>query len=1148
MSASPSALAAKTPASRGMRISPPRDGLGADVGVTAADGVGTLSVETAVDDATAVGVLAVSGAPQATTTTVAAATMVRTRMSASVGCQNPGMPEERRVVTILFADVAGSTALGEASDPEDVRAVLGRYYAIAREVIGEHGGTIEKFIGDAVMAVFGIPQAHGDDAERALAAALALRARIAADAQTAVLSLRMGVNTGEVVATRETAAGDFLVTGDAVNVAARLQQSAEPGAVLVGERTCRASAGFRFDAEQRIAVKGKRDPIVGAALVERIEEHRAPRTPFLGREHDLAQLRLVAERAFGERRPQLVTITAPAGTGKSRLVDEFLSRLGPGVSVATAQCLPYGAAVTFLPLRGLVRGLLRVGDDKDVPQALRTAFGSAGYTEDDSARLASVIGATLGEATERHDRDETFAAWRVLIETLAASGPLVVVFEDLHWASDTLLDLVEHVTVARTNAPLVMVALARPELLDRRPTWGGGRRSFTSLALEPLSEADTRRLVGVLTEGVPANIADRIVERAGGNPFFAGELVRAFEASRREGMRDADIVLPDTVHATVLARMDGLPERERRVLEYAAVTGRTARPGAIRALLPDLGGGDVEDACEALVEREFLVPQTGAAYTFRHIVIREVAYATLPRAERVRAHLRIASWLEHQTETHGNELAELIAYHYRQAIALSPGGALPDGLAADTVVAALERAARLAAAAGAYVESTQQLEEAIRLAPEGERLRLFETQGDLLGFGDGAVRGYREAIARWREVRSDDAAMGARLVTKLLGVHGRWSGSVTEDMSDEEFEALRHEAEAMLATAPDAYVTARLACAAAFRDTRGGTLDRRVVDSMEATVRGALSVFVARHDAELQSEAYDALAAIFRAGGDYSAAAEADRARLAMSDRLGLVERVDAMSVLLWDLVYLGHYDEAVTTNDEIKVLRPGEPQFISAHAVAWAAYAAMLCGRWNDALRLGDLLVTFHEEWSVAAIRFTYPGWSGALRVALAREDATRVARYRSVARAIARMESLSELHQAQWKALLERDARAARIALTDRHASRDRKGELIALIIFDSREALSDEQLNVVEHEALGDPPVVTLRARLARALNGGPAALREAVALLDEGDLIADAARATAVLALRTHDNADRTDAERRLTALGDRQYLQMLAEEW
>src|SRR4029077_8898559 len=263
------------------------------------------------------------------------------------------MPEDRRVVTVLFADVTGSTALGETIDPEDTRAVLGRYYAIARDVISEHGGTLEKFIGDAVMAIFGIPQAHGDDAERGLAAALTLRERVAKDPETAALMLRIGVNTGEVVAARETDAGDFLITGDAVNVAARLQQHAEPGAILAGERTRRAVSAFRFADEQAIVVKGKREPIVGSVLLDRLTERRVARAPFLGRDRDLAQLDLVAQRAFGERRPQLVTITAPAGAGKSRLVEEFATRLpDAGATVATAQCLPYGAAVTFLPLRG----------------------------------------------------------------------------------------------------------------------------------------------------------------------------------------------------------------------------------------------------------------------------------------------------------------------------------------------------------------------------------------------------------------------------------------------------------------------------------------------------------------------------------------------------------------------------------------------------------------------------------------------------------------------------------------------------------------------------------------------------------------------------------------------------------------------------
>ena len=449
------------------------------------------------------------------------------------------MSEERRVVTVLFSDVAGSTAMGESNDPEDVRALLGRYYGIAREVIAAHGGTLEKFIGDSVMAVFGIPQAHGDDAERALVAALALLEAVARDPQTAALSLRIGVNTGEVVASRKSDAGDFLITGDAVNVAARLQQHAEPGAILVGGRTRRAVSGFRFGAVQELAVKGKSQPIGAAALIERLKDRRAVRAPFLGRDHDLAQLDLVARRAFSERRPQLVTITAPAGTGKSRLVEEFAGRVVGGVKVVTAQCLPYGSAVTFLPLRGLVRELLGAEREEDILPSLQRTFKEAGHSDADAAHLAALIGVTLGDETEseRRDRDELFTAWRLLVEAQATRGPLVVVFEDLHWATDTLLDLVENVTVSRMSTPLVMFALARPELLDRKRNWGGGRRNFTSLGLEPLSDEETRGLVESLTEEVPIAIADRIVKRAGGNPFFAGELVRAYAERDRKSTR-----------------------------------------------------------------------------------------------------------------------------------------------------------------------------------------------------------------------------------------------------------------------------------------------------------------------------------------------------------------------------------------------------------------------------------------------------------------------------------------------------------------------------------------------------------------------------------------------------------------------------------
>ena len=1061
------------------------------------------------------------------------------------------MSEERRVVTILFADVTGSTAMGESDDPEDVRALLGRYYAIAREVVAAHGGTLEKFIGDAVMAVFGIPQAHGDDAERGLVAALALRDAVARDPLTAALVLRIGVNTGEVVAARASGAGDFLVTGDAVNVAARLQQHAEPGAVLVGERTRRAVSGFRFGEEQQLTVKGKREPIAAATLVERLAERRAPRAPFLGRDHDLEQLDLVARRAFTERRPQLVTITAPAGTGKSRLVEEFAGRISGGVTVATAQCLPYGAAGTFLPLRGLVRGLLDVDREEDVLPRLRSAFTGAGHTDEDARRLAGLIGVTLGDTTEseRRDREEVFTAWRLLVEVLAVHGPLVVVFEDIHWASDTLLDLVEHVTLSRMSTPLVMFALARPELLDRKPNWGGGRRNFTSLGLEPLSDVETRRLVVVLTAGAPAEIADRIVERSGGNPFFAGELARAYGERRSEGALDADILLPDTVHATVLARIDGLPAGQRSILEFAAVVGRTARASAIHALLPELEEEHIVHTLDALAERDLLVVQSAGTYTFRHIVIREVAYATLPRAERVRAHLRLAAWLEENASGRANDLAEMVAYHYRQAIALSPGQRVPEGLPVLTVVAAFERAARAASNAGAFLEAAEQLREAVRLAPPQEHLRLLELRGDLLLFGNEAVAGYAEAYERWREAPNGDPRVGARLLAKRLGVAGRWSGSLGGPMGREEFTKLAAEARRLLDLWPDAMLDAKLACARAFEITRYSDIDPALIAEMKHATERAAAAFASHGDIEAESEALDALASIHRSGyGDAASALEVNRRRVAHATRLSLLERVDAWSVMIWDLVFLGRYDEALRAYGEArKTLRAGEPEYMLSHGTAWAAYAAMLCGSWDAALALGDTLLTMREESHNTMGRFSFPGWAGAMRVAEARLDTTRIARYRSAFTAIAERELLPEPNRSLWTAFIDRDATAARRFLASDVGVPDRKGELVAMILFELGERVAEGDLATLERQAATErQPVLALRIRLARALNAGAGELRQAIAALDAGHHVADAARAAALLALRTKDAADRADAVRRLGALGDRAYLQRLAE--
>ncbi|MDQ2965346.1 MAG: AAA family ATPase, partial [Chloroflexota bacterium] len=482
------------------------------------------------------------------------------------------MSDERRLVTILFADVMGSTTLGERVDPEDLRALMGRYFAIARDVVGVHGGTVEKFIGDAVMAVFGLPVAHGDDASRAVAAALALRDRVRSESTLREkLPIRIGLNTGEVVASRDAqSSGDFLITGDAVNIAARLQQGASDWSIVAGERTVRAAPEYTFGALESIDARGKAQPILAAQVLGKGALQRRP-LPLLGRAPDLAQLELVARRSFEERRPYLVSVIAPAGTGKSRLLEEFLDELQrstPECVVAVAQCLPYGQRLTFWPLRAILHRLVGVAEDAP-PDDLRAALVSwlTGLGMPDPASVGSQLLATIGAGeSDATDRADLFAAWRSMLERAAADRPLVVVFEDLHWSSDSFLDLVEHVTQPRGDARLLMLVLSRAELLDRRPGWGGGRRNHVSLALEPLDRESIAGLVRYLLESASPEIVEAVAARAEGNPFYAGEIVRSIVDRLGPDAASADVAdavarLPDTVQATVLARLDSLPGR-----------------------------------------------------------------------------------------------------------------------------------------------------------------------------------------------------------------------------------------------------------------------------------------------------------------------------------------------------------------------------------------------------------------------------------------------------------------------------------------------------------------------------------------------------------------------------------------------------------
>jgi class 3 adenylate cyclase/tetratricopeptide (TPR) repeat protein len=873
------------------------------------------------------------------------------------------MPEERKLVTILFADVTGSTALGESLDPEDVRALMGRYYAHARRVIADHGGTLEKFIGDAVMAVFGLPRALGNDAERALAAGLALREAVATDTiLTGRLLLRIGAHSGEVVATSDPASGDFLVTGDVVNVAARLQQCASPGELIASERTTTATqAAFLFGQMRSVEVKGKSLPLRVFPVVGARPTRQVQRPALVGRKPDLLQLAVLAARVLEEQRPHLVSMLAPAGTGKTRLLEEFLSRLEPadGFRVATARCPPYGQTLAYWPLRNLLSELL--GDEITRPR-VTDAFVQGGYTPEDAGRLAELVLATLGVEREGvTDREGIFAAWRLLIEALARQAPRVLVFEDLHWASESLLDLVDYVTHVRTQAPLLLIALSRPELLDRRPSWGGGRQNFTALALQPLTMTQTRELVAQVLAGLPEAIRERVVEGSGGNPFFVLELVRGLT---EQGFAEAPTTpqaLPDTVYAAVLARLDLLSAREREVAQVAAVIGRAFRPAALRTALDDRGPGEIDAALDGLLARDLIAQAPGGTFTFCHVLIRDVAYGTLTRSERIRLHAKVAAWLESYAAERLDEFTEMIAYHYREAARLARQAAVPLDIPLESARAVhyLERAGELTGHAGAFAEARTYLQSAIELAPEEEHLRLYELMGDLAfypGYTD--VDPFRKAVACWSGTAEQEPLTGARLLRKWLSASLRWAPLY--DRIEEDLPARLSEAQHLAERAGDLDEGWRLRLAHIWLLWYPfGTLPSEEADQEREVALAAAAHFEGRADWVSLSEALDAYCTLSWGLGDWDEMLAVARRGLSVPD-LPANERGRWVFNMATSYLGQGDYARCIEIVREVLAhLRPGESLLPLAFAVQRAFHALYLTGRWPE---IDELMPIFKE------------------------------------------------------------------------------------------------------------------------------------------------------------------------------------------
>jgi class 3 adenylate cyclase/tetratricopeptide (TPR) repeat protein len=660
----------------------------------------------------------------------------------------PAPREQRKTVTVLFCDVAGSTELGESTDPEALRAVLARYFERMKEIVERHGGSVEKFVGDAVMAVFGVPVVHEDDALRACRAAVEMR-----DALPELgIRGRIGVNTGEVVTGTE----ERLATGDAVNVAARLEQAAEPGEVLIGAATARlVRDAVELGEKRQLELKGKSEPVAAYRLLAAVGEvSRRSDVPIVGRERERRALDDAWERVRSERSCHLFTILGAAGVGKSRLTAEFVGSLGD-VPVVRGRCLSYGEGITYWPL---VEVVLQLGRQPSDPRA------------------AAAIASLLGESDEPATADEIAWAVRKLLEE---SAPVVCVFDDLHWAEPTFLELVDHVADWSRDAPILLVCIARPELLDRRATWAGGKLNATTVLLEPLTAEETdeliERLLGDSTLAQP--VRARIREAAEGNPLFVEQML-AMVAESPNG----DVVVPPTIQALLAARLDQLDASERGVLERGAIEGKIFHRGGVEALAPD--EPDVPTKLMALVRKELVRPDRTQlpgddAFRFRHLLIRDAAYDGLPKAARAELHERFAAWLE----AHGSDLIELdeiLGYHLEQARGYRVELGIEDD---ETASLALRAADRLTAAGeralvrGDVGAAVVLLERARELLPPEQRpltlelnaMRALSQSGDL----EGAIAVADSTIDRFRETGDLGAEQRGRVLRAMLVFNAR---------------------------------------------------------------------------------------------------------------------------------------------------------------------------------------------------------------------------------------------------------------------------------------------------------------------------------------------------------------------------------------
>jgi class 3 adenylate cyclase/tetratricopeptide (TPR) repeat protein len=732
----------------------------------------------------------------------------------ALGLEPDDRREERKVVTVLFADLVGFTSRAERMDPEDVRGLLTPYWQHLRDELERFGGTVEKFIGDAVMALFGAPVAHEDDPERAVRAALAIRDWVRESGED--LQVRIAVNTGEalVLLGARPGEGEGMAAGDVVNTAARMQSAASVNGILVGETTYRSTRDtIDYAARDPVIAKGKAEPITTWEPVQaksRAAVELVSGGAFVGRQHELDLLAGALARARREREPQLATVSGVPGIGKSRLVRELFALVDADEEIIrwrSGRSLPYGDGISLWALGEIVKaelGLLESDDREEaetkLAQSLEEVIPDPSERDWVEMHLRPLVG--LGESVRTSEnRSESFAAWRRYLEALADRRPTVLVFEDLQWADDGLLDFIDELVEWVTDVALLVVCTTRPELLDRRPGWGGGKRNALTVSLASLSDEETARIVmGALDQPLlPAETQAAVLARAGGNPLYAEQYARMLA----EGL-DTTADLPETVQGIIAARLDLLPSEEKALLQDAAVLGRVFWPAALTAVGADAGDG-VEERVSALVRKEFVRRDRRSSlageteYLFAHGLVRDVAYAQIPRGARAEKHRRVAEWIETLSPDRAADRAEMLAHHYTAALEFGHAAGLDMGDLLEPARKALHDAGDRAAALNSFTAAQAHYIAALQLWPESDpdrpRVLLAHAEAGYMLGASGAIADLGRAVAALIDVGDlEGAAVG-----ELLSARSSWYAGLRDDADAHADRALE-----LLADAPPA--------------------------------------------------------------------------------------------------------------------------------------------------------------------------------------------------------------------------------------------------------------------------------------------------------------------------------------------------------